>query len=283
MIISRLSCLILLLVVVHSFGQQGSPAASQEEQRAENDLMNTSGLDTSYRSGLNFVNRLLDRYNPYSSSIEVNPYAGTISFKDKFSVLTAEFDQVEFLRKGENITFSCKVEGDKCLRQVDTESGEFETYMPSYSFGIKQSGKAIPETDQAIDQLNEMLVSLVKTKQMGKAESSVELKQNLEVINSSFRLYNDYQTVFGLDGRDLIWTSEVGENRVDVQQLTFYVDYANKWIVFKCIESDCIEDGGPGRDQYSMSLKTSSGNIAPDIELVLAALNNLRKELLQKS
>lgn len=278
--ISRIMIVVYVLVATPLLGQQTQSQGADKSPMAEqNQLAVVGGSD--YQGTLDEVNSLLDRYNAYQSSITVNPYARTISFKDKFSVFSAAFEEVEFRRAGENIGIFCKSDGVSCLRQEDTESGEFETLMPSYTFGIKENGKAIPQTDQVVQQLNAMLVSLASAQTISNITLSDEIKRNLEVINGSFRAHNAYNTIFGVKGQQLLWTSRVGDYQVDIEQLSFYVDYANRYLVLKCIDGVCIGEGDAARNQYSMTLETTGGKIAPDIEVVLSAFNNLRKEILQ--
>ena len=270
---------LLFMTVAGLMGQETQTTAVDGTVAADQQSVTASGED--YQATLDEVNVLLTRYNAYQSSISINPYARTISFQDKFSVFTAAFEEVEFRRAGENIGIFCKEEGASCLRQEDTESGEFETLMPSYTFGIKENGKAVAQTDQVVQGLNNMLANLTTAQTIGNLNLSDEIKGNLELINGSFRAYNAYNTIFGVKGKQLLWTSRVGNYEVDIAQLSFYVDYTRRYLVLKCIDGVCVGQGDTARNQYSMTLETKAGKIAPDIELVLAAFNNLRKEILQ--
>jgi mRNA-degrading endonuclease HigB of HigAB toxin-antitoxin module len=113
------------------------------------------------------------------------------------------------------------------------------------------------------------------------SSNSAIVRANLEVINNAFQAYNSYNTVFSLEGNTLRWKSSVADITGDINDLIFYINYANKWIVIKCLKDECM-DGTSYNSEYSMSLKTPSGNISPDMERVLTALNAIRGEVLRQ-
>ena len=76
----------------------------------------------------------------------------------------------------------------------------------------------------------------------------------------------------------LHWDSSVANVKANLNDLTFYINYDSKWIVMKCIHDDCLV-GSSSRDDYSMGLSSGSA-IAPNIEKVLQAFNDLRREIL---
>jgi hypothetical protein len=76
----------------------------------------------------------------------------------------------------------------------------------------------------------------------------------------------------------LHWDSSVANVKANINDLTFYINYKSQWIVMKCVDEDCLV-GSSSKDDYSMGLST--GNvIAPNIEKVLQAFNDLRREIL---
>ncbi len=64
----------------------------------------------------------------------------------------------------------------------------------------------------------------------------------------------------------------------NLNQLTFYIDYENEWMVMRCTSGECL-DGSSSKESYSMGLSNDDG-IAPVIEEVLQAFNDLRREVL---
>ncbi|NND61712.1 MAG: hypothetical protein HKN48_00810, partial [Flavobacteriaceae bacterium] len=224
---------------------------------------------------------LLNLHNNYNSSIRVDLLTREIIFTDKFSVLKGYFDEVEFRRYNESMGIFC-IDATDCLRSNDTESGDRESPRKRYTFGIKRNGVAIPETDIAISKLNAMLQNL-----QGKSVPSVpnpvssEVQTQLSIINNAFNQYNSYGTVFSVKSGRLHWDSLVANVSGAIKDLTFYIDYDNKWIVMKCVSGDCLE-GGINKGSYSMGLQTSNGDIAPNIENVLQAFNTLRREVLTR-
>lgn len=111
--------------------------------------------------------------------------------------------------------------------------------------------------------------------------NSTAVTKNLAVINNAFANYNTYGTVFSVQGKTLRWDSTVANVSMDIEDVTFYVNYSNKWIVIKCIQEGCF-NGTSFKDEYSMSLKTSSGAISPEMHSVLNAFNDLRREILSR-
>jgi len=105
------------------------------------------------------------------------------------------------------------------------------------------------------------------------------INDNLRVINSAFSKYNSYNTVFSVEGNTLRWKSTVADITGDISDLIFYVNYTNNWIVIKCLEGECLT-GTTFNKEYSMSLKTQSEEISPEMSNVLNALNNIRAEVL---
>ena len=164
------------------------------------------------------------------------------------------------------------------------DSGLIEDPRSQYTFGIKVDGVAVPEMDGLIVHLNRMLNKL--TAQSGGSYTpsvpavSAVVKRNLQVINNAFDKYNAYETVFSVEGKRLKWVSTVATVSAPLEDLTFYINYKNKWMVMKCVEGDCLE-GSSSKDDYSMGLKTSGGSIAPNIMEVLEAFNNVRHDVLR--
>lgn len=111
--------------------------------------------------------------------------------------------------------------------------------------------------------------------------NSAIVRANLEVINNAFQEYNSYNTVFSLNGNVLRWKSTVADISGSLENIIFYINYENKWIVIKCLDTECLT-GTSFNKEYSMALKTPSGNISPDMERVLTALNAIRGEVLRK-
>ncbi|MEZ4795120.1 MAG: hypothetical protein R2773_06550 [Flavobacteriaceae bacterium] len=242
---------------------------------------NNSSSFSSVGETLRYINRLFDQYNGYNSKLNVDMLTNELVFTDKFSEIRGKFSDVEFRRSSENMGIFCK-SGMDCMLSKNVNTGAFESYRSSYTFGIKENGVAVPEMDGAINQLNQMLNSLSSGNSSNSSSYSVnsEIQRNLDIINNSFKKYNAYNTVFRVNGTRLYWDSDVANVSGDLNNLTFYINYANKWMVVQCVNGDCLE-GGISKDDYSMSLKTSSGALAPDIEEVLQAFNNIRREVLK--
>jgi hypothetical protein len=238
---------------------------------------NTSTVDMGeIEKTLNYVNSLFSLYNEYNSSVSANSNSGEIIFTDKFSELRGYASEVEFRRDGELMGLYCK-SGNECLRSKDATTGVSEDSRIKYTFGMKENGEAVPEMDRAISKLNGVLKAL-----QGSGSSSSNLSAvasaNLNIINDAFRDYNNYGTVFSVRGKQLYWDSTVANVHADLNKLTFYIDYENQWMVMRCTEGDCLQ-GSVSKDSYSMGLN-KNGKIAPTIEKVLQAFNNLRREVL---
>ncbi len=258
--------------------QPGMPNAPVQQNVPSNTNDKSSTGET-----LRFVNDLLNRYNKYDSSIRIDQITGEIIFTDRFSELRAYFSDVEFRRDLENMGIYCK-DASNCLRSRDTSSGDPESPRKKYTFGIKENGLAVPDTDIAIQRLNQMLNSFSGTPKPMIPINNVSMgavNDQLDIINTAFRNYNNYDTVFSVKGNTLHWDSRVANVSAEISDLTFYIDYESRWIVMQCISGECLE-GSISKDSYSMGLQTSNGDIAPNIEEVLQAFNTLRKEVLTR-
>ena len=113
----------------------------------------------------------------------------------------------------------------------------------------------------------------------GSGVNMAVINENLRVINNAFSNYNSYNTVFSVEGTTLRWKSTVADITGDISDLIFYVNYTNSWIVIKCLEGECLT-GTSFNKEYSMSLKTETDKISPEMSNVLHALNNIRAEVL---
>lgn len=261
----------------HVWSQQPQPPkAPKAEVSGSNTLVVDE--DPKVDETLSYINNLLDAYNIYDSSLSINLYSGDIIFKDKFSVFSGKFAEVEFRRNGESMGIFCK-NGSDCLRQQDLETGESMPDAEKYTFGIKKGGKAVEGTDQAIERLNRML-SILSGGKHNISTVSAAIKDNLRVINRAYANYNKYQTVFSVEGDNLRWVSSVADVTVPLNNVTFYINYSNNWMVLKCISGECFSGSSSYLEEYSMSLETQDPKIAPNIEDVLQAFNNIRREVL---
>jgi len=224
---------------------------------------------------INYVNSLFSLYNEYDSKLAINLERGELIFSDKYSELRGKFNAVEFRRTDDLMGLYCKSDAS-CLNVYDVDTGASEDNKVKYTFGLKENDKPIPEMDRAIEKLNTMLGGLVGNSS-NSSLSSIATK-NLKIINDAFETYNSYGTVFSVKGKTLHWDSEVANVSASLNQLTFYIDYENDWMVMRCTSGECM-DGSISKDSYSMGLSDGSG-IAPNIEAVLQAFNDLRREIL---
>jgi|GEM_PF-1306287 len=269
----------LFLMGGTAFAQQ--PGVPNSPNRGTSTI-SKPGSNASVGDVLRYANSLFDRYNNYNSLLNVDMLNNEVVFTNDFSELRAYFGAMEFRRDGENMGLFCK-SGDLCISDRDVETREIEDPRSQYTFGIKQDGVAVPEMDGLIVQLNNMLADL--TAQSGGSYTpsapavSAVVKRNLQVINDAFSRYNGYETVFSVQGKKLKWESTVATVSADIAELTFYINYNNKWMVMKCVDGDCLE-GSSSTNDYSMGLKTSGGSIAPNILEVLEAFNNIRHDVL---
>ncbi|MBL4662835.1 MAG: hypothetical protein JKY22_04610, partial [Flavobacteriaceae bacterium] len=227
---------------------------------------------------LNYVNSLFSLYNEYNTKLAIDTDSNELIFTDDFSELRGNFGAVEFRRSNELMGLYCK-SGAECMSVADVDTGVSDGYKAQYTFGLQENDEAIPEMDRAIEKLNAMLVGL-SGGASGSSSSSLSsvAKSNLKIINDAFDEYNSYETVFSVKGKNLHWDSSVANVSASLNNLTFYIDYENNWMVMRCTDGDCLE-GSSSKDSYSMGLSTSSG-IAPNIEKVLQAFNDLRREIL---
>jgi hypothetical protein len=227
---------------------------------------------------LKYVNSLLNLYNEYNSHLDVDEYTNELVFTDKFSELRADVNDVEFRPSGENMGIYCK-NGSECLSSKDIDTGVAESYKSKYTFGVKRNDKAVTEVNTAIDRLNAMLVGLSGgSSSLNSSYISAIARKNLKIINDAFDTYNDYETVFSVHGDMLHWDSSVANVKANLNDLIFYINYKSQWIVMKCVDEDCLV-GSSSKNDYSMGLSTGSA-IAPNIEKVLQAFNDLRREIL---
>lgn len=224
---------------------------------------------------INYVNSLFSLYNEYDSKLAIDMDRGELVFSDKFSELRGKFKAVEFRRTDDLMGLYCKSDAS-CLDVYDIDTGDSEDNKVKYTFGLKENDKPIPEMDRAIEKLNTMLSGLGGSSSNSRLSSVAN--KNLKIINDAFKTYNSYGTVFSVKDKTLYWDSEVANVYANLNQLTFYIDYENDWMVMRCTSGDCIE-GSISKDSYSMGLGDDSG-IAPNIEAVLQAFNDLRREIL---
>jgi len=247
------------------------------QQPGQVNVNNSNTNATNSTETLRYVNSLFNLYNKYNSHLSIDTRKNEIIFTDKFSELRADFAAVEFRRSGENIGIFCK-DGSECLSSKDVDTGEAESSRIKYTFGVKEDDIAVPETEKAIDKLNTMLGGLSRNTSSYASNLSTVAKRSLRIINDAFNEYNNYGTIFSMKGDVLHWDSRVANVKVNIKDITFYIDYGNQWIVMKCIDGDCLE-GSASKDSYSMGLNDGT-NIAPNIEEVLQAFNNLRRDIL---
>ena len=228
---------------------------------------------------MDYVNDILARYNIYNSSFKVDMSKKEISFIDKFSILTAKWSEIDFYNTNNNIGFGCK-DGSDCMEDRDFDTGELQSPRATYSLSIKEDGeKMIYQTNVIVGKLNDMLESLTGGRETGSNSSVV--RRNLKIINDAFDKYNSYDAKFSVRGGRIYLDNSVSNFSADLNDVIFYVHYENKWMVLKCINDGCF-DGTSFEDEYSMSLKTSSGAICPNIDEVLEAFNKIRSDVLRK-
>jgi len=270
--------LIALLLCATLFAQK-TPSAPNSTIKSNSTSYKTT--NATVNETLNYVNDLLDRYNEYNSSFKVNLDRKEISFIDKFSILTAKWSEIEFYNSSNNIGFGCKDES-KCLENEDFETGEYLTPKQTYSLSIKQDGeKMIYQSNVIIEKLNDMLKDLTDgSSRVSNGVNNSSINKNLKIINDAFQKYNTYDASFSVRGSKIYLDNSVSNFSADLKDVIFYVHYENKWMVLKCIDEGCFE-GTSFEDEYSMSLKTSSGDICPIIDEVLEAFNSIRSDVLK--
>ena len=239
---------------------------------------NSTTANTDARKTLAYVNSLFGLYNEYNTKLAIDEGSGELVFSDKFFELRGIYDMVEFRRTGELMGLYCK-SGASCIKVTDVDTGETQENKVKYTFGLKENDTAIPEMDRAIEKLNGMLANLASGSSFNSNGnlSSIALK-NLKIINDAFDKYNGFGTVFSVKGKNLHWDSSVANVSASLNELTFYIDYENEWMVMRCTTGECLQ-GSSSKDSYSMGLANDSG-IAPNIKLVLQAFNDLRREIL---
>lgn len=280
--ILRKQVLLLSLGLICSFASLAQrPAAPRQPGQVSTSTTSNANFGTNeIVEALRYVNNLFDRYNEYNSQLNVDVLTNEVVFTDKFSELRGYVSEVEFRMSGENMGLFCK-NGSECLRSESAKTGEAEASKVKYTFGVKQNDVAVPEASTAVAKLNSMLTAMQggssSTAYSNNSLSAVARK-NLEIINDAFDKYNKYETVFSVQGKNLHWDSSVANVKAELKNLTFYIDYENNWMVMRCTSGECLE-GAISKDSYSMSLSTDTG-IAPNIEQVLQAFNDLRREIL---
>ena len=267
--------LFALLFCVTLFAQKTPKSPNSALKPGSTNYMTTN---ENVNETLSYVNDLLDSYNIYNSSFKVDLLKKEISFTDKFSILTAKWSDLEFYNTSNNIEFRCK-DDSKCLENIDFASGDVLTSKSSYSLSIKKDEeKMIYQTNVVIEKLNDMMDDLTGG---GASSNSSVVNRNLKIINDAFKKYNTYDATFTIKGNKIYLDNSVSNFSADLNNVIFYVHYENKWMVLKCIKDGCFE-GTSFEDEYSMSLKTSSGDICPNIDEVLEAFNSIRSDVLRK-
>jgi len=252
------------------------PSVPKQPGQVNVNTSNYANSDTA--ETLKYANSLLNLYNKYNSHLAIDEYTNELVFTDKFSELRADVNDVEFRRSGENMGIYCKY-GSECLSSKDIDTGVAESSKSKYTFGVKRDGIVVPEVTTAIERLNSMLAGLSGGySSSSSGYISAIARKNLKIINDAFDAYNSYETVFSVHGNMLHWDSTVANVKANLNDLTFYINYKNDWIVMKCVNDDCLV-GSSSKNDYSMGLSSGSA-IAPNIEKVLQAFNDLRKEIL---
>jgi len=268
--------IVLVSLTVTAFAQQPGVPLKPGESSSSYSSSGTSAASSNadaYKT-LAYINSLFSLYNEYNTKVAIDEGRGELVFSDKFLELRGDYGAVEFRRSGELMGLYCKSDGT-CLAVSDVDTGETEENKVKYTFGLKEDDEAIPEMDRAIQKLNSMLDNL----DSGSSGSlSAVARKNLKIINDAFDAYNGYETVFSVKGKNLHWDSSVANVFASLNELTFYIDYENQWMVMRCTSDDCIE-GSVSQGSYSMGLSDDNG-IAPNIEEVLSAFNDLRREIL---
>jgi hypothetical protein len=161
----------------------------------------------------------------------------------------------------------------------DFDTGALQSPRSTYSLSIKEDDeKMIYQTNVIVGKLNDMLDSLNSG---GTVSNSSVVERNLKIINDAFDKYNDYDAKISVRGGRIYLDNSVSNFSADLNDVIFYVHYKNKWMVLKCINDGCF-DGTSVEDEYSMRLKTSNGDICPNIDEVLEAFNNIRSDVLRK-
>ncbi len=269
-----LNALILMLSV--SLFAQKTPSRPNSTSNPNTTSYNTSNKEVN--ETLSYVNDMLARYNIYNSSFKVDMSKKEISFMDKFSILTAKWADIDFYNSNNNIGFGCK-DGSDCMEDRDFDTGSLQSPRSSYSLSIKEDDeKMIYQTNVIVGKLNDMLESLTVG---GAVSNSSVVERNLKIINDAFDKYNTYDAKFSVRNGRIYLDNSVSNFSADINDVIFYVHYENKWMVLKCIKDGCF-DGTSFEDEYSMSLKTSSGAICPNIDEVLEAFNKIRSDVLSK-
>lgn len=228
---------------------------------------------------VSYVNTLFDQYNRFDSKIAFIKSNSTLVFTDRFSRLSAAVSELEFRRVGENMGMYCS-EGTNCLTQTDVPTGEEEPPRNAYTFGIKQQGEARPETDTVISLLNRLLTQLHTTNMRNATNALQPELYQLIAINNILEAYIPEEARFSIHDENLAWKVGDRSGQANLAFITFYVDYQNKALVFQCIQTDCME--GQPEDQFRLELVTSEGDIAPEMDALLARFNALRKEVLSR-
>jgi len=274
--------LLCFCLSIASYAQQPSVPMAPSKTNVPTVTSNTasSSSKTDAKKTLAYVNSLFSLYNEYNTKLTLDEGRGELVFTDKFSELRGKYGAVEFRRSGELMGLYCK-SGASCIKAKDVTTGENESNKDDYTFGLQEDDVAIPEMDRAIEKLNAMLANLAGQSYSNSngSLSNIAVK-SLKTINDAFEEYNSFETIFSVKGKNLHWDSSVANVSANLNQLTFYIDYENEWIVMRCTTGECME-GSISKDSYSMGLSTDSG-IAPVIEEVLQAFNNLRREVLTK-
>ena len=280
---SKKSFQLLLMTTCFSFSllaqQPSVPMKPGQVKTSSNTSRSTSSSsNTDAKKTLAYVNSLFSLYNEYDTELNIDDGSGELVFTDKFSELRGRYGAVEFRRSGELMGLYCK-SGASCLDAIAVGTRKSEGNKKDYTFGLQENDIAIPEMDRAIEKLNSMLSNLAggSSASSNGNLSNIALK-NLKIINDAFEEYNSFGTVFSVKGKNLHWDSSVANVSANLNQLTFYIDYENEWMVMRCTSDDCME-GSISKDSYSMGLSNDSG-IAPIIEEVLQAFNDLRREIL---
>jgi len=278
--LNRLFINALMLMLCVSLFAQKTPSRPNSTSNPNTTSNTTSNKDV--KETLSYVNDMLDRYNVYNSSFKVDMSKKEISFMDKFSILTAKWSDIDFYNSSNNIGFGCK-DGSDCLEDRDFDTGSLQSPRSTYSLSIKEDGeKMIYQTNVIIGKLNDMLESLIGGgASIGSSSNSRVVERNLKIINDAFNKYNTYDAKFSVRGGKIYLDNSVSNFSADLNDVIFYINYENKWMVLKCIKDGCF-DGTSFEDEYSMSLKTSSGAICPNIDEVLEAFNKIRSDVLSK-
>ncbi|HYE95936.1 MAG TPA: hypothetical protein VD962_06970 [Rubricoccaceae bacterium] len=220
---------------------------------------------------LAYINEQFRLYNTYNTSWSVDENARTWSVTDEFGTVTGDLATTEVRGDGSgNLGIFC-VSGGTCVRGYDGPTS-------SYTMGLTTNGNVIPHFDAVIRQFQE-----IRSYVLGGTPStavSPYVGQRLDYINEQFRLYNEYDTSWGVNEATKTWwvTDRFGTVTGDMATSEVRTD-GDLLGIFCTSGGTCLRGYNGPESSYTMALSTN-GRTIPHLSTVIQKFREIRSHVM---